>query len=60
MYVIFLSKEIQYLEYPLYCISTRDSFAFDLITKVEYIQLGDRRVRKTEYFFDKNNCPNNY
>ena len=29
------SKETSYLEHPLYCISTRDSFAYDLIKKVE-------------------------
>lgn len=43
---ILISKQLQHLEYPLYCISTRDSFAFDLITRVEYVELGGRTVKK--------------
>jgi hypothetical protein len=45
---------------PLYYISTRDSFAFDLITKETFIKNGDRCYTKTEYFFDADNLTTNY
>ena len=45
---------------PLYYISTRDSFAFDLIEKVSYVNLNNRLVKKIQYFFDPNNLPSNF
>lgn len=45
---------------PLYYISTRDSFAFDLIEKVTYVFMNNRQVKKTQYFFDPNNLPSNF
>ena len=49
-----------YLQLPLYCITTRDSFAYDLIEKISYVSFGGRKVKKIEYFFDPNNCPANF
>ena len=37
---------------PIYYIATRDSFAFDLIERISYVQLDSRKVKKIEYFFD--------
>ena len=46
----FDSKETSYLEHPLYCISTRDSFAYDLIKNVEFVIMNGRKVRKYTLF----------
>ncbi|CAD8044026.1 unnamed protein product [Paramecium primaurelia] len=53
-------KELSFLKQPLYCITTRDSFAFDLITKVTKVKLGDRMVDRLDFFFEPNNCPCNF
>ncbi|CAK78674.1 unnamed protein product (macronuclear) [Paramecium tetraurelia] len=53
-------KELSFLKQPLYCITTRDSFAFDLITKVTKVKLGDRLVDRLDFFFEPNNCPCNF
>jgi hypothetical protein len=45
---------------PYYYITTRDSFAFDLITHDTFIKSGDRCFTKTEYYFDLENLPANY
>jgi len=45
---------------PLYQISTRDSFAYDLIEKVTILDLLGRKVKKTEYFFDRASYPSNF
>lgn len=48
------------LKTPLYYISTRDSFAFDLVEKIDEIVLGNRKYIRTEYFFDPGNVPDNF
>lgn len=48
------------LSMPLYYISTRDSFAFDLIEKISSCQINGRNFTKTEFFFDKDNHPSNF
>lgn len=48
------------LKMPLYYISTRDSFAFDLIVKETFLKCGERCFTKSEYFFDPDNLPTNY
>ncbi|KAL4496210.1 hypothetical protein ABPG72_012947 [Tetrahymena utriculariae] len=48
------------LSMPLYYISTRDSFAFDLLEKITTCQLNDKVFNKIEYFFDPNNYPTNF
>lgn len=45
---------------PIYYITTRDSFAFDLIEKISYVNLNNRMVKKIEYLFDLNNLPSNF
>ena len=45
---------------PLYYISTRDSFAFDLIEKISYVSSNGRNYKKIEYYFDPQNLPSNY
>ena len=45
---------------PLYLISTRDSFAFDLIEKKTTLIYDQREITKIEYFFDPKNYPDNY
>lgn len=54
------SEKGQSLKMPLYYISTRDSFAFDLIAKETFLKRGDRCFTKTEYYFDPDNLPTNY
>ena len=49
-----------FLKTPLYYISTRDSFAFDLVEKIDYITSGNRKYVRTEYFFDPGNVPDNF
>jgi hypothetical protein len=48
------------LKTPLYYISTRDSFAFDLVEKIDIIVSGNRKYTRTEYFFDPGNVPDNF
>lgn len=45
---------------PIYYISTRDSFAFDLIERVSDLQRDGRNYKKIEYFFEADNLPNNF
>lgn len=45
---------------PLYYISTRDSFAFDLLEKITTCQFNGKTFTKTEYFFDPENHPTNF
>jgi len=53
-------QEIFPLLLPLYVITTRDSFAFDLIEKVTILKMNGRDVKKTEYFFDPRALPSNF
>lgn len=54
-------KEISSFALPLYFISTRDCFAFDLIEKKTVLQLQGRpNVLKTEYFFHPKAKPQNF
>ena len=53
-------EKAMFLKTPLYYISTRDSFAFDLVEKTDYFTSGDRSYTRTEYFFDPCNLPGNY
>jgi hypothetical protein len=49
------------LKMPLYYISTRDSFAFDLVERVSFLQRQNGRTyKKIEYFFEAENLPTNY
>lgn len=45
---------------PIYYISTRDSFAFDLVEKITYLKRGDHNYTKIEYLFEPDNLPANY
>lgn len=45
---------------PIYFISTRDSFAFDLIEKITVFEREGRPFKKIEYFFEPDNIPDNY
>ena len=45
---------------PLYYISTRDSFAYDLIEKISYLERDGRKYKKIKYYFDMNNLPFNF
>jgi hypothetical protein len=45
---------------PMYIISTRDCFVFDLTAKSELIEKDGRKYLKKEFFFDPNNLPSNY
>ena len=45
---------------PMYIISTRDCFVFDLNVKREIITHENRKIIRNEFFFDKNNIPSNY
>lgn len=42
---------------PIYYISTRDSFAFDLVEKITIYQRQGRPFKKIEYFFEADNLP---
>lgn len=54
-------KEINSFSLPLYYISTRDCFAFDLLEKKTILQLPGRpNVLKTEYFFHPHAKPQNF
>ena len=48
------------LKMPLYYISTRDSFAFDLVEKVTILDRNGHQYKKIEYFFEPDNLPGNY
>lgn len=48
------------LKMPIYYISTRDSFAFDLVEKVTLLERNGRPFRKIEYFFEGDNFPDNF
>lgn len=45
---------------PIYYISTRDSFAFDLIEKSTILKINGRTFERIDFFFDPNNAPSNY
>ena len=45
------------LKMPIYYISTRDSFAFDLVEKESLHRRGDHFFKKIEYFFAPDNMP---
>lgn len=54
-------KEISSFALPLYFISTRDCFAFDLVERKTVLQLPGRpNVLKTEYFFHPKAKPQNF
>lgn len=54
------SKELFSLSLPLYYISTRDCFAFDLIEKKTIIKINGRSTLKTEFFFNPKAVPQNF
>jgi hypothetical protein len=45
---------------PMYIISTRDCFVFDLNVQVETIERGGRKYIRKEYCFDESNIPSNF
>lgn len=45
---------------PIYYISTRDSFAFDLVEKTIVFQREGRQYRRIEYYFELDNLPDNF
>lgn len=45
---------------PIYIISTRDCFVFDLIIKESIMDYEGRKIIRKEYFFHQNNYPSNY
>jgi len=45
---------------PMYVISTRDCFVFDLIVKSEIFEFEGRKILKKEFFFHENNIPANF
>lgn len=55
-----MNDKSQSLKMPLYYISTRDSFAFDLVVKETFLKTKNRSFTKCEYFFDPDNLPANY
>lgn len=48
------------LNMPIYYITTRDSFAFDLIEKKTLLTRGDHQYTKIEYSFYPDNVPTNF
>ena len=48
------------LNIPLYYISTRDSFAYDLDVKVSKFKVLGREITKKEFFFKKGLYPANF
>ncbi len=55
-----LIRELGVFSMPLYYITTRDSFAYDLVEKISYIEMYGRKVKKIEYFFEPDNFPQNF
>jgi hypothetical protein len=45
---------------PIYYISTRDSFAFDMVERITLLKRGERTYKKIEYFFEPDNVPDNF
>jgi hypothetical protein len=45
---------------PMYIISTRDCFVFDLVVKEEILNYQNRQIIRKEFFFDENNVPSNF
>lgn len=45
---------------PIYYISTRDSFAFDLVEKITELRREGRTYQRIEYFFEPENAPDNF
>ena len=45
---------------PIYYISTRDSFAFDLVEKITILSREGRPYKKIEYSFEADNYPDNF
>jgi hypothetical protein len=45
---------------PMYIISTRDCFVFDLNIEVSEILFENKIIIKKEFFFDSNNVPSNF
>jgi len=45
---------------PIYIISTRDCFVFDLIVKESVIDFENKKILRKEFFFNHNNFPSNY
>ena len=48
------------LKTPIYYISTRDSFAFDLVEKITTFSREGRTFKKIEYSFYPDNMPDNF
>jgi hypothetical protein len=48
------------LQFPLYYITTRDCFAYDLIEKHTVLNINGRKILKREYFFHPNVKPQNF
>lgn len=50
------------LKMPIYFISTRDSFAFDLVEKITTHLRAETNTyyQRIEYFFEEDNLPTNY
>jgi hypothetical protein len=65
-----MERELYSLRLPLYLITTRDSFAYDLIEKKTIMEMNGKKVLKTgkisplflniEFFFDPNSYPANF
>ena len=45
---------------PIYYISTRDSFAFDLIENITIYERNGKPFKKIEYLFEPENIPDNF
>jgi hypothetical protein len=45
---------------PIYYISTRDSFAFDMVEDITLLKRGDRTYKKIVYHFEPDNYPDNF
>ena len=45
---------------PMYIISTRDCFVFDLNVKEELIDFENRKILRKEFYFYKQNIPSNF
>lgn len=58
---LFIGKKTSSFGLPLYYISTRDCFAFDLIEKKTFLGIkGREKAMKIEYFFSEKAMPQNF
>lgn len=59
-FAVHLAQKLSVNLLPMYIISTRDCFVFDLVVEEKTVEFEGKKFLRKEFFFNKNNVPANY